>query len=64
MQQVHLIYVKCVPRCGILHVRGLPPATKVTVQEMEEYMTSFEKKMGGFLAPRHDLTDEEAVKLG
>jgi hypothetical protein len=51
-------------RCGILHVRGLPPTTKVTVAEMEEYMASFEKKMGGFLIPRHDLTDEEAMKLG
>ena len=45
-------------------MRGLPPATKVTVAEMEEYMAGFEKKMGGFLTPRHDLTDEEAVKLG
>jgi len=51
-------------RCGILHARGIVPATKVTSSEVEEYMTTFEKKMGGFLVMRGDLTDEEASKYG
>ena len=51
-------------RCGILHARGSLPATKTTSAELEEYMTTFEKKMGGFLVLRADLTNEEAAKLG
>jgi len=51
-------------RCGILHARGLPPAAKVTTNEIDEYIAGFEKKMGGFLVPRQDLTDDEAAKLG
>ncbi|XP_023333539.1 serrate RNA effector molecule homolog isoform X3 [Eurytemora carolleeae] len=51
-------------RCGILHARGLAPSTKVPTKEIEEYIAGFEKKMGGFLVPRLDLTDEEAMKLG
>jgi len=51
-------------RCGILHARGIPPAAKVTTAEVEEYMKTFEKKMGGFLVVRGDLTTEEATKFG
>ena len=51
-------------RCGILHARGIPPPAKVTSQEVEEYMKTFEKKMGGFLVVRGDLTPEEAAKFG
>ena len=51
-------------RCGILHARGSLPSTKTTNTEIEEYMTTFEKKMGGFLVIRADLTDDEASKLG
>ena len=51
-------------RCGILHARGIPPPAKVTSQEVEEYMKTFEKKMGGFLVIRGDLTPEEAAKFG
>ena len=36
----------------------------MTTSEIEQYMTSFEKKMGGFLVMRGDLTDDEAAKLG
>merc|ERR1740128_189159 len=46
-------------RCGILHARGSLPATKTTSAELEEYMTTFEKKMGGFLVLRADLTNDE-----
>ena len=51
-------------RCGILHARGALSASKTTSSEMEEYMTTFEKKMGGFLVLRGELTNEEAAKLG
>jgi len=51
-------------RCGILHARGIPPTATVTNNEVDEYIAGFEKKMGGFLVPRQDLTDEEAQKLG
>ena len=51
-------------RCGILHARGALPAGKTKSSEIEEYMTTFEKKMGGFLVLRGELTDEDAGKLG
>ena len=37
---------------------------QVTNAEVEEYMKTFEKKMGGFLVVRGDLGNEEAAKLG
>jgi hypothetical protein len=51
-------------RCGIMHARGIPPAGNVTVTDIEDYCASFEKKMGSFLQPRADLTEDEAGKLG
>jgi len=51
-------------RCGILHARGIPPTAKIAPNEIDEYITGFEKKMGGFLVPRQHLTDDEAMKLG
>lgn len=47
-----------------MHARGIPPESNVTPNEIEEYCISFEKKMGSFLQPRADLTEEEAGKLG
>jgi len=51
-------------RCGIMHARGIPPASNVTVNDVEDYCANFEKKMGSFLQPRADLKDEESSKLG
>merc|ERR1719481_1709991 len=51
-------------RCGILHVRGIPPAAKVKSSEVDDHIRTFEKKMGGFLVVRGSLTSEEAAKLG
>jgi len=51
-------------RCGIMHARGIPPTGNVTINDVEDYCANFEKKMGSFLQPRADLTDEEAAKLG
>merc|ERR1719189_3127904 len=51
-------------RCGIMHARGIPPASNVTITDVEDYCANFEKKMGSFLQPRAGLTDDEASKLG
>merc|ERR1719410_230106 len=51
-------------RCGIMHARGIPPASNVTITDIEDYCATFEKKMGSFLQPRADLSDDEAGKLG
>ncbi|XP_059079220.1 serrate RNA effector molecule homolog isoform X2 [Tigriopus californicus] len=51
-------------RCGIMHARGIPPSSNVTQNEIEDYSVTFEKKMGSFLQPRADLTEDEASKLG
>ena len=47
-----------------MHARGIPPSSNVTSIEIEEYCTTFQKKMGSFVQPRGDLTEEEAGKLG
>ncbi len=52
-------------RCGIMHARGAPPPGNVAaVNEIDEYITAFEKKMGSFLTPRPNLSEPEAAKLG
>jgi len=51
-------------RCGIMHARGIPPTGNVSATDIDDYCANFEKKMGSFLQPRADLTDEEASKLG
>ena len=33
-------------RCGIMHARGVVPSSRVTPTELEDYCTTFEKKMG------------------
>ena len=47
-----------------MHARGIPPPGKINPTELDDYCTAFEKKMGGFLITRQDLTDDEAAKLG
>merc|ERR1712083_1271219 len=51
-------------RCGIMHARGIPPMSNATQTEFDEYIATFEKKMGSFLQPRQDLSQEDAMKLG
>merc|ERR1712045_141832 len=51
-------------RCGIMHARGIPPMSNVTQTEFDEYIATFSKKMGSFLQPRQDLSQEDAMKLG
>ena len=51
-------------RCGVIHARSAAPVSNVTQQEIDDYMATFEKKMGSFLQPREDLKDDDAKKLG
>ncbi|KAK7086724.1 hypothetical protein SK128_028093 [Halocaridina rubra] len=51
-------------RCGIMHARGIPPSSKVTPQEVTDYIRAFENKIGSFLQPLTKLSDDEAKKLG
>nr|CAG4641608.1 EOG090X04A7 [Eurycercus lamellatus] len=51
-------------RCGIMHARGIPPSSKVTQNEINDYCRAFENKIASFLEPVKRLSDEEASKLG
>ncbi|XP_055935385.1 serrate RNA effector molecule homolog isoform X1 [Argiope bruennichi] len=51
-------------RCGIMHARGSPPSSKVTQQEINDYISHFEQKSQIFLQTPTKLDEEECVKLG
>ncbi|XP_045596683.1 serrate RNA effector molecule homolog isoform X3 [Procambarus clarkii] len=51
-------------RCGIMHARGIPPSSKVTPQEVQDYCRAFENKIGSFLQPLTKLSEDESKKLG
>uniref|UniRef100_A0A6M2DLB6 Serrate RNA effector molecule homolog n=1 Tax=Xenopsylla cheopis TaxID=163159 RepID=A0A6M2DLB6_XENCH len=51
-------------RCGIIHARGPPPATKVSQNDLLDYIRLFENKMSTFLQPTQTLDAEELTKLG
>ncbi|XP_043237521.1 serrate RNA effector molecule homolog isoform X1 [Amphibalanus amphitrite] len=51
-------------RCGIIHARGLPPSSKVTSTEVQDYISSFENKIGSFLLPLTRWVDDECKKNG
>lgn len=51
-------------RCGIMHARGSPPSSKVTPQEISDYISHFETKISSFLQPSTKLSAEEAARLG
>lgn len=51
-------------RCGIMHARGSPPSSKVTQQEINDYISHFEMKSQVFLQTPAKLDEEECVKLG
>uniref|UniRef100_A0A1E1XKC0 Serrate RNA effector molecule homolog n=1 Tax=Amblyomma sculptum TaxID=1581419 RepID=A0A1E1XKC0_AMBSC len=51
-------------RCGIMHARGSPPSSKVTQQEVADYISHFESKIAPFLQPSTKLSEEEANRLG
>ncbi|RWS06313.1 serrate RNA effector molecule-like isoform X1 [Dinothrombium tinctorium] len=51
-------------RIGIMHARGSPPSSKITIQEINEYIKNFEAKIQPFLQTPVIITEEEALKLG
>ncbi|XP_052903474.1 serrate RNA effector molecule homolog isoform X2 [Anopheles moucheti] len=51
-------------RCGIIHARGPPSQSKVTCNEIQEYIRTFEGKMASFLTRMVDLEEAEMKKLG
>jgi hypothetical protein len=51
-------------RLGIIHGRGMPPASKVNLVELQEYNRSFEQKISTFCVTTALLTDEECKVLG
>ncbi|RWS29686.1 Serrate RNA effector molecule-like protein [Leptotrombidium deliense] len=51
-------------RIGIMHARGSPPSSKITTQEINEYIKNFETKILPFLQPPVIITAAEAIKLG
>ncbi|XP_037081813.1 LOW QUALITY PROTEIN: serrate RNA effector molecule homolog [Pollicipes pollicipes] len=51
-------------RCGIIHARGMPPSSKVTSTEVQDYISSFENKIGSFLLPLTRWVDDECRKNG
>ncbi|XP_017112409.1 serrate RNA effector molecule homolog isoform X1 [Drosophila elegans] len=50
-------------RCGIIHARGPPPA-RVTSNEVQEYIKTYESKLQQFLTKVVLLSDEEIKDLG
>ncbi|UYV66305.1 SRRT [Cordylochernes scorpioides] len=51
-------------RCGLLHVRGSAPSSKVTQQEINSYLEPFNQKIQAFLQPQTRLSEEEALRMG
>lgn len=51
-------------RIGIMHARGSPPSSKVTLKEINEYIKNFEEKIKPFLETVAPLTEKEAKTLG
>lgn len=60
----HIITYVLYYRCGLIHARGLPPTTKVSQQEIQDYCKQFESKISTLVIPNQVLTPEELVKLG
>lgn len=50
-------------RCGIIHARG-PPPSKVSQNDMQDYIKNFESKMQTFLAKTTTIEEEELKNLG
>ncbi|CAG2197503.1 Serrate RNA effector molecule homolog A,Serrate RNA effector molecule homolog B,Serrate RNA effector molecule homolog [Mytilus edulis] len=50
-------------RCGIMHARCVPPTTKITQNDINEWIKNFETKIKA-LSEHDSLPDDEVVKLG
>lgn len=51
-------------RCGIIHARMAVPATKVTSNEVQEYIKNFETKVETFVQKSAPVSEEELKRLG
>ncbi|RXG59961.1 Serrate RNA effector molecule-like protein [Armadillidium vulgare] len=50
-------------RCGIMHARGIPPSSKITPQEIQDYCRSFENKIVHFFTLGLKDSTEEVEKF-
>ncbi|KAK3577793.1 hypothetical protein CHS0354_000209 [Potamilus streckersoni] len=51
-------------RCGIIHARGVPPNSKITQTDLDDWLKNFREKVMPFTDPQDKLEDEESKKLG
>uniref|UniRef100_A0A667ZEN7 Serrate, RNA effector molecule n=1 Tax=Myripristis murdjan TaxID=586833 RepID=A0A667ZEN7_9TELE len=51
-------------RCGLIHVRGPLPVSKITAAEVSEHQKMCEERLAPLLSPSETLTEEEAARLG
>ncbi|XP_052270807.1 serrate RNA effector molecule homolog isoform X2 [Dreissena polymorpha] len=51
-------------RCGIMHCRGVPPSSKTTKKDLDDWLKSFETKIKPFVELQDKLDDEKAKKMG
>jgi len=51
-------------RLGLIHARGHAPNEKVSLEDVDEYIEKFEKRMCRFLLVKKDLSDKEVKSLG
>lgn len=51
-------------RCGIMHARGVPPSTKTTKKDLDDWLKNFENKVKPFVELQDKLDEEKAKKMG
>ncbi|XP_052687226.1 serrate RNA effector molecule homolog isoform X2 [Crassostrea angulata] len=51
-------------RCGIMHSRGVPPTTKITQQDVNDWITNTENKLKQFTEVVEKLSEEDSIKFG
>ncbi|XP_056018571.1 serrate RNA effector molecule homolog isoform X4 [Ostrea edulis] len=51
-------------RCGIMHCRGVPPTTKITQQDVNDWITNTENKLKQFTEVQEKLSEEDSIKFG
>ncbi|KAL4238345.1 hypothetical protein ACF0H5_003055 [Mactra antiquata] len=51
-------------RCGIMHARGVPPSSKTTKKDLDDWIKNYETKVKPFVDLQDKLDDEQAKKMG
>ncbi|XP_071110678.1 serrate RNA effector molecule homolog isoform X3 [Haliotis cracherodii] len=51
-------------RCGIMHCRGMPPGSKFTQSDLNDWIANFENKTKQFTESAEKISNEDATKLG